>query len=54
MTAAGTPAGGLLARAGGVSGLIYTALPVTTFAVVSPAAGLVPAALFVVCVEKRC
>ncbi|CAA0134107.1 Uncharacterised protein [Mycolicibacterium vanbaalenii] len=43
MTAAGTPAGGLLARAGGVSGLIYTALPVTTFAVVSPAAGLVPA-----------
>ena len=43
MTTAGTPAGGLLARAGGVSGLIYTALPVTTFAVVSPAAGLVPA-----------
>ena len=43
MTIAGTPAGGLLARAGGVSGLIYTALPVTTFAVVSPAAGLVPA-----------
>ncbi len=43
MTNAGTPIDGLLARAGGIRGLVYTALPVTTFAVVSPAAGLIPA-----------
>ena len=43
MTTAGTPIDGLLARAGGIRGLVYTALPVTTFAVVSPAAGLIPA-----------
>lgn len=43
MTNAGTPIDGLLARAGGVRGLVHTALPVTTFAVTSPLAGLVPA-----------
>lgn len=43
MTNAGTPIDGLLARAGGIRGLIHTALPVTTFAVTSPLAGLVPA-----------
>ena len=43
MTNAGAPIDGLLARAGGVRGLVYTALPVTVFAVVSPTAGLVPA-----------
>lgn len=43
MTNAGAPIDGLLARAGGVRGLVYTALPVTVFALVSPAAGLVAA-----------
>lgn len=43
MTNAGTPIDGLLARAGGIRGLVHTALPVTTFAVTSPLAGLVPA-----------
>ena len=43
MPNAGTPIDGLLARAGGVRGLVHTALPVTTFAVTSPLAGLVPA-----------
>lgn len=43
MTNAGTPIDVLLARAGGIRGLVHTALPVTTFAVTSPLAGLVPA-----------
>jgi hypothetical protein len=43
MTNAGTPIDGLLARAGGIRGVVHTALPVTTFAVTSPLAGLVPA-----------
>lgn len=38
-----SPLAGLLARTGGVRGLIYTALPVTTFAVASAVGGLVPA-----------
>lgn len=37
------PVDGLLARAGGVRGLIYAALPVTTFAITSSALGLMPA-----------
>lgn len=40
---ANAPVDGLLARAGGVRGLIYTALPVTTFAATSSALGLMPA-----------
>lgn len=35
MTNAGAPIDGLLARAGGVRGLVYTALPVTVFALVA-------------------
>ena len=37
------PVEALLARAGGIRGLIYTALPVTTFAATSSVLGLVPA-----------
>jgi intracellular septation protein A len=43
MTDAGTPLDGLLARAGGLRGLIQTALPVAVFAATSAAAGLRPA-----------
>lgn len=37
------PAAALFERAGGVRGLVYTALPVTTFAVTNSIAGLSPA-----------
>jgi 4-amino-4-deoxy-L-arabinose transferase-like glycosyltransferase len=40
MAESGPPAATLLVRAGGVRGLVYTALPVTTFAVTNPIAGL--------------
>ncbi len=43
MTGSSTPASALLARAGGVRGLVYTALPVTTFAAGNAIAGLMPA-----------
>src|SRR5690242_2674410 len=43
MTNTPSPAAALLARAGGVRGLIHTALPVTVFALTSSLAGLVPA-----------
>jgi hypothetical protein len=43
MTGTETPATALLARAGGIRGLVYTALPVTTFAAANAIAGLVPA-----------
>lgn len=43
MTGTPTPGAALLARAGGISGLVYTALPVTTFALTNTFAGLVPA-----------
>ncbi|MGV0743615.1 DUF3159 domain-containing protein [Mycolicibacterium sp. XJ870] len=38
-----SPLDGLLARAGGVRGLVYTALPVTVYAATSAAFGRVPA-----------
>lgn len=43
MTDPRTPLDALLARAGGISGLIYTALPVSTFAAANSALGLGPA-----------
>lgn len=43
MTGTPTPAAALLARAGGLQGLVYTALPVTMFAVLNAAVGLTPA-----------
>ncbi|MBI3228595.1 MAG: DUF3159 domain-containing protein [Mycolicibacterium cosmeticum] len=43
MTDTRSPAAALLAHAGGVRGLIHTALPVTVFAATSALAGLVPA-----------
>lgn len=43
MTGTATPAAALLARAGGMRGLIYTALPVTMFAAGNALVGLVPA-----------
>ena len=43
MTDTRSPAATLLAHAGGVRGLIHTALPVTVFAATSAVAGLVPA-----------
>jgi hypothetical protein len=43
MTNTQSPAAALLARAGGVRGLVHTALPVTVFAMTSSLAGLVPA-----------
>ncbi|MGP4053545.1 DUF3159 domain-containing protein [Mycobacterium sp. 4D054] len=43
MTGTPTPASALLARAGGIRGLVYTALPVTTFAALNAVAGLTPA-----------
>jgi Protein of unknown function (DUF3159) len=45
MTEARPPAAALLVRAGGVRGLVYTALPVTTFALTNSMAGLGPAAV---------
>jgi Protein of unknown function (DUF3159) len=38
-----TPVEGLLARVGGIRGLVYPALPVTTFAATSAALGRIPA-----------
>jgi intracellular septation protein A len=38
-----TPLDGLLARSGGVRGMVFTALPVTAFAATSSVLGLVPA-----------
>ncbi|KWX68075.1 DUF3159 domain-containing protein [Mycobacterium sp. NAZ190054] len=43
MTGSETPASALLARAGGIRGLVYTALPVTVFAALNAVAGLMPA-----------
>ena len=43
MTGTETPATALLARAGGIRGLVYTALPVTTFAAANAIVGLVAA-----------
>lgn len=43
MNANRTSAQRLLAQAGGVSGLVYSSLPVVTFVVASSAAGLLPA-----------
>jgi hypothetical protein len=43
MTGTETPAAALLARAGGLRGLLYTALPVTMFAAANAVVGLVPA-----------
>ncbi|MBO0678658.1 DUF3159 domain-containing protein [Mycolicibacterium sp. S2-37] len=43
MADAGIPIEGLLARAGGIRGLVQTALPVAVFAATSAAAGLRPA-----------
>jgi len=43
MTGTPTPAAALMARAGGIRGLVSTALPVTVFAGVNALAGLVPA-----------
>jgi hypothetical protein len=43
MTESRPPAAALLVRAGGVRGLVYTALPVTTFAVTNSVAGLTAA-----------
>ena len=45
MTESRPPAAALLIRAGGVRGLVYTALPVTTFAVTNSLTGLRPALL---------
>lgn len=38
-----SPLDGLMARVGGVSGMVYSALPVTVYATVSALAGRVPA-----------
>lgn len=43
MTGTETPAAALLVRAGGIRGLVYTALPVTMFAAANALVGLVPA-----------
>ena len=43
MTGTETPAAALLARAGGIRGLVYTALPVTMFAALNAVVGLMPA-----------
>jgi len=43
MTGTETPAAALLARAGGIRGLVYTALPVTVFAAGNAVAGLTAA-----------
>ena len=45
MTNAGTPVDGLMLRAGGIRGLIHTALPVAVFAATSAVAGLTPATI---------
>ena len=43
MTANRVTPSSLLAQVGGVSGLIYSSLPVVTFVAISSAAGLLPA-----------
>ncbi|MET4427751.1 MULTISPECIES: DUF3159 domain-containing protein [unclassified Mycolicibacterium] len=43
MTHTHTPYEALLARAGGIRGMVYTAVPVTVFAATNTASGLVPA-----------
>jgi Protein of unknown function (DUF3159) len=50
VTDARTPLAALLARAGGVRGLVYTAVPITTFAATSSLLGLVPAVVAAVSV----
>lgn len=40
-----SPLDGLLARAGGIRGLVYSALPVTTFALTSAVFGRIPATI---------
>lgn len=43
MTGTDTPAAALMARAGGIRGLVYSALPVIVFAALNALAGLMPA-----------
>ena len=43
MTGTNTPGDALLARAGGIRGLVYSALPVIVFAALNALAGLTPA-----------
>ncbi|MDG4664743.1 DUF3159 domain-containing protein [Mycobacterium sp. 236(2023)] len=50
MTGTDTPAAALLARAGGIRGLVYSALPVVVFAAVNALAGLMPALIAAVAV----
>lgn len=52
MTESGPPAAALLIRAGGVRGLVYTALPVTTFAVTNSLTGLRPALIAAIAVAS--
>ncbi|MDA2892966.1 DUF3159 domain-containing protein [Mycolicibacterium sp. BiH015] len=50
MTGRDTPGDALLARAGGISGLVYSALPVIVFAALNALAGLTPALIAAVVV----
>jgi len=52
MTESRPPAAALLVRAGGVRGLVYSALPVTTFAVTNAVAGLAAATIAAVSVAS--
>ena len=52
MTESRPPAAALLIRAGGVRGLVYTALPVTTFAVTNSLTGLRPALIAAITVAS--
>jgi uncharacterized protein DUF3159 len=52
MTESRPPAAALLVRAGGVRGLVYTALPVTTFAVTNSLTGLRPALIAAITVAS--
>lgn len=52
MTESRPPAAALLVRAGGVRGLVYTALPVTTFAVTNSVTGLRPALIAAITVAS--
>ena len=52
MTESRPPPAALLVRAGGVRGLVYSALPVTTFAVTNSVAGLAPAIIAAVSVAS--
>lgn len=52
MTESRAPAAALLIRAGGVRGLVYTALPVTTFAVTNSLTGLRPALIAAITVAS--